>query len=92
MITIFDFNPTTQELIDIQFDSHSLCLKFGIETDKNLTPELYKELINQQQSFYDLALLFEFRNDSKAASKYWEKVPKEWKENFLGVDYETIPS
>lgn len=92
MITVFDFNPTASELIDIQFDSHSLCLKFGIETDEKLTPELYKKLVNQEQSYYDLAILFEFRNDSKAADKYWSKVPSSWKENFLGSDIENIIS
>lgn len=92
METIFDFNPTEQELIDIQFDAHSLCLKFGIETKKDLTPSLYKELVNQQQAHYDLALLFEFRNDSKKANEFWNKVPKEWKENLLGADYQTTAS
>jgi len=63
MISIFDFGPSQQELNDIRFDSLSLCQKFGIEIDKPLTPELYLELVSQQNAYYDLAILFEFRND-----------------------------
>lgn len=86
METIFDFNPTPQELIDIRFDAFSLCLKFGIDTDKELTPELYKELISQENAYYDLAVLFEFRNDQAKADQYWSKLPKEYKSQGLGFD------
>lgn len=92
MVTIFDFNPTPQELIDIRFDALSLCLKFGIDTDKELTPELYKELVTQQNAYYDLAVLFEFRGDTKTANEYWDKLPKEVKENGLGFDSVNIES
>ncbi|AOW09506.1 hypothetical protein [Flavobacterium gilvum] len=86
MITIFDFNPTPQELIDIRFDALSLCQKFGIDTNKELTPELYKELVSQENAYYDLAVLFEFRNDQAKADEYWAKHPKSYQTDGLGFD------
>jgi hypothetical protein len=86
METIFDHNPTHQELNDIRFDAFSLCLKFGIETSKTLTPELYKELISQDNAYYDLACLFEFRDNQTKADTYWRKLPSEDKINGLGYD------
>jgi hypothetical protein len=86
METIFDYSPTTQELIDIRFDAFSLCLKFGIDTDKELTPKLYKELVSQENAYYDLAVLFEFRNDQEKANEFWSKLPKELQSDGLGFD------
>jgi hypothetical protein len=86
MITIFDHNPTDQELNDIRFDALSLCQKFGIDTDKELTPELYLELVSQENAYYDLAVLFEFRNDQAKANEFWAKLPKELQSEGLGYD------
>ncbi|PXY44511.1 hypothetical protein [Flavobacterium hydrophilum] len=86
MITIFDYNPTDQELNDIRFDALSLCQKFGIDTDKELTPELYLELVSQENAYYDLAVLFEFRNDQEKADEFWAKLPKELQSDGLGYD------
>jgi hypothetical protein len=88
--TIFDFKPTESELISIRFDSLSLCLKFGIDIKEKLTLELYKKLITQDNAYYDLACLFEFRNDPIRANMYWNKLPKEHKINGLGFDNETL--
>lgn len=86
METIFDFNPTDKELSDIRFDAFSLCLKFGIKTNKKLTPELYKEIITQESAYYDLALLFEFRKIQDKAEKYWNQLPKQRRIDGLGFD------
>jgi hypothetical protein len=86
METIFDYNPTDQELNDIRFDAFSLCQKFGIDTDKELTPELYLELVSQENAYYDLAVLFEFRNDQQKANEFWAKLPKELQSEGLGFD------
>lgn len=86
METIFDYSPTPQELIDIRFDAFSLCLKFGIDTDKELTEELYKELISKDNANYDLACLFEFRGDQTKADEYWNKLPKSLQSDGLGFD------
>ncbi|MWB92975.1 hypothetical protein GON26_01245 [Flavobacterium sp. GA093] len=90
METIFDFKPTPQELNDIRFDSFSLCLKFGIETDKELTQEIYKELVSQENAYYDLAVLFEFREDQDKAKEYWKKLPKALQTEGLGYDCANI--
>ena len=90
METIFDHNPTLKELNAIRFDSFSLCLKFGIDISESLTPNLYKILITEQNAYYDLACLYDFRNDSLKANEYWDKLPKEYKINGLGFDNETL--
>lgn len=86
MITIFDYSPTPQELNDIRFDALSLCQKFGIDTDKELTPDLYLELVSQDNAYYDLAVLFEFRNDQDKANEFWAKLPAELQTVGLGFD------
>lgn len=90
MKTIFNYNPTAQELSDIRFDSLSLCLKFGIEIKGELTPLSYKKAISRQNAYYDLACLFEFRNDLIRANEYWNKLPQETKKNGLGFDNKNI--
>lgn len=86
METIFNYSPTSQELINIRFDSLSLCLKFGIEIREELTPAMYKKLISQENAYYDLACLFEFRQDKEKANKYWKKLPEINRINGLGFD------
>lgn len=90
METIFDFKPTPGELSDIRFDSFSMCLKFGIEVDKELTPKIYKEVVSQENAYYDLAVLFEFRGDQDKANQYWAKLPKNLKSDGLGYDCSNI--
>lgn len=86
METIFNYNPTQKELNEIRFDSLSLCLKFGVDISEKLTPRLYIKLITQQNAYYDLACLFEFRNNLLKANEYWDKLPKGYKLNGLGFD------
>lgn len=86
METIFNYNPTPKELNDIRFDSLSLCLKFGIDIKEELTPAIYKNLISQENAYYDLACLFEFRGNKDKANQYWRKLPETHKTNGLGFD------
>jgi hypothetical protein len=90
METIFNYNPTPQELSDIRFDALSFCQKFGIDIPGELTRELYLELITQENAYYDLACLFEFRGDLETANKYWSKLPANLKYDGLGNDYALI--
>jgi hypothetical protein len=90
MVSIFDYNITVQELKDIRFDSLSLCQKFGIEIDQPLTPQLYLQLVSQQNAYYDLALLFEFRDDQASADEFWAKLPEKLRYKYLGFDYEIV--
>lgn len=89
--TIFDYNPTESELINIRFDSLSLCLKFGIDIIEPLTPKLYKKLVTQKNAYYDLACLFEYRNEPEKANEYWGKLPTKQKIDGLGYDNEVKP-
>ena len=86
METIFNYNPTHKELSDIRFDSLSLCLKFGIDIKEELTPFIYKKIISQENAYYDLACLFEFRGDEDNANQYWSKLPETQNKNGLGFD------
>ena len=90
METIFNYSPTSQELINIRFDSLSLCLKFGIDIKEELTPIIYKKVISQQNAYYDLACLFEFRENKDLANQYWSKLPQAYKINGLGYDNSLI--
>jgi hypothetical protein len=90
METIFDYSPTTQELIDIRFDSFSMALKFGIEITGELTPEICLSTVSQENAYYDLACLFEFRNDQEKADYYWSKLPSADKDG-LGCDDVVVP-
>lgn len=90
METIFDYSPTAKELIEIRFDSFSMDLKFGIEILEELTPEIYLSRISQKNAYYDLACLFEFRNEQAKADHYLPKLPSASQDG-LGFDNERIP-
>lgn len=90
METIFDHNPTQQELNDLRFDALSFCQKFGIDLATELTKDLYLEHITQQNAYYDIACLFEFRGDLETAEKYWSKLPSHIRYDGLGNDYSII--
>jgi hypothetical protein len=86
METIFNHNPTPKELNSIRFDSLSFCLKFSIDIKEELTQSIYKKLISQENAYYDLACLFEFRENKDIANKYWGKLPEAHKTKGLGYD------
>lgn len=90
METIFDYNPTPSELDDIRFDSLSFCQKFGINLSVPLTRELYLQHITQDFAYYDLACLFEFRDQMIKAQEYWDKLPVEFQHDGLGDDYQIL--
>lgn len=86
METIFNHNSTIKELNDVRFDSLSLCLKFGIDIKEQLTPVIYKNLVSRENSNYDLACLFEFKENKEKANQYWSKLPEAHKTKDLGYD------
>ena len=68
-----------------------MALKFGIVIKEELTPKIYLSKISQENANYDLACLFEFRNDQTKADYYWSKLPAA-SQNGLGFDNEMIPT
>ncbi|NIJ45046.1 hypothetical protein FHR24_001485 [Wenyingzhuangia heitensis] len=64
-----------------------MTLKFGLEVEGDLTPEVYKKIITQDNAYYDLAVLFEFREDQQKADEFWNKLPLSYKIDGLGGDY-----
>jgi len=64
-----------------------MILKFGLEVEGDLTPEVYKNTITQDYAYYDLAVLFEIREDQQKADEFWDKLPLSYKMEGLGGDY-----
>jgi uncharacterized protein (UPF0371 family) len=75
METIFDYNPTEQELVGIYYKT---------END-------YKANTNNDMIIADLAILFADRNQQKKSNEYWAKIPELHQEFLLGFDNVEIP-
>lgn len=84
METIFDHNPTVKELAAIGIDSLTLTMRHGVNLSDPITEENYK--VSVEDTYFDLALLFEERNQKDRANAYWEKIPKRHREYLLGFD------
>ena len=68
METIFDYNPTEKELINI----------YG----RAITLDYYVKHRDRISAYRDLGLLFIIRNDRKKAEEYAEKLPIIMQESF----------
>ena len=89
METIFDHNPTDLELDLLRFTPFDFFLKFNIDVGVNLTPEIYKKKITEKFAYYDLALLYDLREDETKAKKYYGLYGSN---RLLGMDYEIVTS
>ncbi|OJV50523.1 MAG: hypothetical protein BGO31_14265 [Bacteroidetes bacterium 43-16] len=88
METIFDFNPTGNELKAIGIDSLNLSMRHGVEVSDPITDNNYK--VSQEDAYFDIALLLEYRNDKDRAAEYWAMIPDRHSEYLLGFDFESI--
>ena len=86
METIFDFNPTVSELEAIGIDSISMTLRHGINLSDTVSKDSYLNAVSQDDTYFDLALLFEFRNHQKQADEYWAKINERHQQYLLGFD------
>ncbi len=86
METIFDFQPTLKELASTGIDSISLLLAHGIHISDPVKEDVYKQLVTQDDAYFDLAVLFECRNNQKKANEFWKKIPARHQEYLLGFD------
>ncbi|WP_374166540.1 hypothetical protein [Arcticibacter sp. MXS-1] len=74
MKTIFDFNPTNEEMFDLfSYDKDARTLICGFSV-LPVPLERYQESASDKGKIFDIALLLEHRNDPKA-KKYWAKIP-----------------
>lgn len=78
METIFDFSPTTEELKNIGIDAGTLLIRHGVNVSNPVTKENYK--VDNEFSFFYIALLHIYRFDNDLADKYFEKIPAHYKE------------
>lgn len=89
MENIFDFNPSSAELKDIAFNPTTMYLRCGKE-DTIFDKDFYLSNILPNWAIFDLALLFESREEQSTADQYWSQIPELAEEYLLGKDYELI--
>ncbi|WP_160111031.1 hypothetical protein [Dysgonomonas sp. Marseille-P4361] len=86
MKTIFDYNPTSDELKAIGFYSFVTSGALGYAGE--MTKEVYMQKVPQDKAIFDTALLLEYRNQD--ASELWAQIPEMHDEYVRGFDYEQI--
>lgn len=89
METIFDFNPSDDELIDIlgynqQTREIQLPLWGGV-----VSVNKYNSSVSNEGRIFNIALLLESRNDERA-KEYWSQIPDIELQYRLGFDDEQI--
>jgi hypothetical protein len=90
METIYDHNPTASELEAIGIDSVSLSIRHGVSIADPVTKNTYTAAVTTEDAYFDLALLFQHRNDQKTANAYSSKVPDRMQQYELGYDYSIV--
>lgn len=84
MKTIFDYNPTSDELKAIGFDSFVTAGALGYTGA--MTKDIYMQKVPQDKAIFDTALLLEHRDQD--ASELWAQIPELYDEYVRGFDYE----
>lgn len=89
METIFDFNPSDDELIDIlgynqQTREIQLPLWGGV-----VSVNKYNSSVSNEGRIFNIALLLESRNDERA-KEYWAQIPEIEQQYRLGLDNDQI--
>lgn len=70
METVFDHNPTQQEIDALGFLDGWLAFRHGLPFTEPVTIESYRARITPKSAKFDLMLLFEYRGDQRRADKY----------------------
>ncbi|MCH5305595.1 MAG: hypothetical protein J1E79_03855 [Rikenella sp.] len=78
METIFDHNPTPEEL-------HAIGENFR-------SREWYLTHVDRETAWFDLALLFQERGDAENETRAWSHIPDRHDEYLRGFDYLYIES
>ena len=73
METIYDHNPTPNELLN---------LTGGMSKEEYTTNWMY----SKEHSLLDITLLYESRNDKETATKYRDLIPNLYQQHTLGLD------
>lgn len=88
MKTIFDFEPTGQELDALGF--YSFLMSGALRHVGELTKDIYLQKVDSETATFDIARLLEIRGLD--ASEYWNQIPKRRDEYRRGFDYVTEPN
>lgn len=86
MSTIFDYNPTPDELEAIGFDS--LVTLSALSYIGTMTREVYLERVPLDKAILDIAILHEHRGQD--ASSFWAQIPDLHDQYVRGFDYELV--
>ncbi|MFC4213043.1 hypothetical protein ACFOWA_17740 [Pedobacter lithocola] len=87
MKTIFDYNPTESELIELfGFDKETDTMAYGFLVFK-LPIKNYDKENSEDGKLLDLALLFEKRKLLNEANAIWKQIPDIEKQYRGGFDY-----
>jgi len=92
MKTIFDYNPTQEELIDLfglDKESDSMAYGFSVFLLPNKT---YDQENSEEGKLLDLAKLFEFRGLESEAKEIWAKIPDVERQYRGGIDHTIKPT
>ncbi|RZJ83795.1 MAG: hypothetical protein EOO20_22170 [Chryseobacterium sp.] len=90
MKTIFDYNPTNRELVELfGFDEVSNSMAYGFCV-LLLPVERYDDVNPDDAKLLDLAKLFEHRGMKKEAAAIWSKIPDIERQYKGGFDYEQL--
>ena len=91
MKTIFDYNPTDAELIELfGFDKEADTMAYGFSVFKLPNSDYDKENSNEGK-LLDLALLFEHRELLDEAKAIWKQIPDIDRQYHGGLDYTQKP-
>lgn len=77
--SIFDLNPSVEELNDIRFNVQDISLRFDVNL-KNLTKDEYLSKLKPWHLCYDIFMLLSFREQYEEAEKYLNLIPENFRE------------
>ncbi|MBC3787374.1 hypothetical protein [Spirosoma utsteinense] len=87
METVFDYNPTQQEIDALGFLDGWLVFRQGVPFTQPVTIESYRATITPKSAQFDLVLLFEYRGDQSRADKYAAGIWMRTNENRRSKEY-----
>ncbi|PPL04938.1 hypothetical protein [Parapedobacter indicus] len=92
MKTIFDYNPTKKELVELfGLDEASNTAAFGFSVVRAPVSE-YQRTVTSGEKLLDLAQLLELRGLDDQAAEIWKQIPDIERQYRGGFDNKSIPS
>jgi len=90
MKTIFDYNPSEKELIELfGFDKRSDSMAYGFSVFL-LPNKNYEKENTDDGKLLDIAKLLEFRGQKEEAADIWVQIPDIERQYRSGFDYQVV--